>query len=153
HGNNTPDLFGGFGNTIRYRNFDFHLGLGFQIGGKVFDSNYYELMYCKSIFTYNIHKDLLQKGNAKSDRVQYDCITNASYLNINKVVFGYSLTKDAVKPLHVRSLRIYADADNLALFSARKGMDPRNLSFYGAGINVGFYPMMRTVSLGVEVGL
>jgi hypothetical protein len=32
-------------------------------------------------------------------------------------------------------------------------MDPRNLSFYGAGINVGFYPMMRTVSLGVEVGL
>ena len=153
HGNNTPDLFGGFGNTIRYRNFDFHLGLGFQIGGKVFDSNYYELMYCKSIFTYNIHKDLLQKGNPQSYRELYDRFTDASYLNINKVVFGYSLTKDAVKPLHVRSLRIYADADNLALFSARKGMDPRNLSFYGAGINVGFYPMMRTVSLGVEVGL
>lgn len=155
YGNNTPDLFGGLGNTIRYRNFDFHLGLGFQIGGKVFDSNYYEMMYCGRIFKTNIHKDLLNKGDIISvrNRVRYDCITNASYLNINKVVFGYSLTKDAVKPLHVRSLRIYADADNLALFSARKGMDPRNLSFYGAGINVGFYPMMRTVSLGVEVGL
>lgn|GEM_PF-2757760 len=153
YGKSTPDLFGGLGNTIRYRNFDFHLGLGFQIGEKVFDSNYYRLMYCNRIFTTNIHKDLLEKGNPLSDRVQYDCITDASYLNINKVVFGYSLTKDAVKPLHVRSLRIYADADNLALFSARKGMDPRNLSFYGAGINVGFYPMMRTVSFGVEVGL
>lgn len=151
YGNNTPDLFGGLGNTIRYRNFDFHLGLGFQIGGKVFDSNYYEMMYCDRIFKTNIHKDLLNKGDIKS--VKYECITDASYLNINKVVFGYSLTKDAVKPLHVRSLRIYADADNLALFSARKGMDPRNLSFYGAGIDVGFYPMMRTVSFGVEVGL
>ena len=153
YGKSTPDLFGGLGNTIRYRNFDFHLGLGFQIGGKVFDSNYYEMMYCDRIFETNIHKDLLEKGNPHSDRVQYDCITDASYLNINKVVFGYSLTKDAVKPLHVRSLRIYADADNLALFSARKGMDPRNLSFYGTGVNVGFYPMMRTVSFGVEVGL
>ncbi|MBR6197111.1 MAG: TonB-dependent receptor plug domain-containing protein [Bacteroidaceae bacterium] len=155
YGNNTPDLFGGLGNTIRYRNFDFHLGLGFQIGGKVFDSDYYEMMYCGRIFKTNIHKDLLNKGDIISvrNRVRYDCITNASYLNINNVVFGYFLTKDAVKPLHVRSLRIYADADNLALFSARKGMDPRNLSFYGAGINVGFYPMMRTISLGVEVGL
>ena len=50
YGKSTPDLFGGFGNTIRYRNLDFHLGLGFQIGGKVFDSNYYELMYCDRIF-------------------------------------------------------------------------------------------------------
>ena len=153
YGKSTPDLFGGLGNTIRYRNFDFHLGLGFQIGGKVFDSNYYEMMYCDRIFETNIHKDLLQKGNAKSDRAVYDCFTNASYLNINKVVLGYTLPKETAKSLHVRTLRIYADADNLAFISARKGMDPRNLSFYGTGVNVGFYPMMRTVSFGVEVGL
>lgn len=152
-GSNTPFLYGGLTNTVAYHGFDFSLSLGFQFGGKVYDSTYGELLIQRN-GNYGEHRDILSMQSIDWDERFYvmndKCVTDASYLSINKMTFGYKFPKKLLVSSPFASLRIYADADNLALFSARKGMDPRCLSFYGAGTSTGYYPMIRTVSVGVE---
>ena len=60
----------------------------------------------------------------------------------------YNFKENILKSLNVKGLRAYVSAENLALFSARKGMNPSQ-SFNGDVFNdVGFN---RTVTLGVNV--
>ena len=58
--------------------------------------------------------------------------------------------------LEVESLRIYVAGDNLAVVSARKGVDPRysmglGSLTSGSGLNSGSYSAMRTVTAGVTI--
>ena len=58
--------------------------------------------------------------------------------------------------LEVESLRIYVAGDNLAVVSARKGVDPRysmglGSLTSGSGLNSGSYSAMRTVTAGVTL--
>ena len=82
--------------------------------------------------------------NNPSDR----WLTDASYLNLSNVTLGYNFSEDMLHKLNVQSARIYVVGDNLAMYSKRKGLDPR-LNFNG---DVGFYSSpIRTISLGLDV--
>ena len=67
---------------------------------------------------------------------------------INNITLGYTLPKRIVRNLGIESLRVYGAADNVALFAARKGLDPRQgyvsstTSTYGA---------LRSISAGVKL--
>lgn len=61
---------------------------------------------------------------------------------------SYNFGDNVLKTLNVKGLRAYVSAENLALFAARKGLNPAQ-SFSGSVFNdVGFN---RTVTLGVNV--
>jgi hypothetical protein len=82
--------------------------------------------------------------NAASSR----WLVDASYLSIRNVNISYNFGENVLKSLNIKGLRAYISAENLALFSARKGMNPSQ-SFNGNVFNdVGFN---RTVTLGVNV--
>lgn len=54
------------------------------------------------------------------------------------------------------ALRIYVSADNLAVVSARKGLDPRaslglGSSTHGSGASQSNYSVMRTIVGGIQV--
>ena len=58
--------------------------------------------------------------------------------------------------LKISSLRVYFAADNLAVASARKGVDPRysiGLGSFtsGSGLNSGAYSAMRTLTGGLTL--
>ena len=58
--------------------------------------------------------------------------------------------------MKIEQLRIYVAGDNLAVFSARKGVDPRysmGLGSFtsGSGLNSGSYSAMRTITAGVTL--
>ena len=58
--------------------------------------------------------------------------------------------------MKISGLRVYVAGDNLAVVSARKGVDPRysmGLGSFtsGSGLNSGSYSAMRTVTAGVTV--
>ncbi|GJM59942.1 TonB-dependent receptor [Persicobacter diffluens] len=161
------DFFGSWINSFEYKGFDLTVITNFQIGGKVYDLPYAGLMHSDRVGT-NWHKDILnawtpenphtdvprlstayQDGNSQSDRFLVD----ASYFNIRNITLGYTVPQNVASRLHLGGLRVYVSGDNLALFSARKGMDPR-LYANGSSTNGGNgfeYAALRTISGGLNI--
>ena len=157
--------FGGVGTKLEFFGFDLGLQCSYQFGGKLYDMTYQDLMNNLSSTDAgsNIHKDMLkawtpentntdiprlcaddQYTNATSDR----WLVSSNYFSINNVTLGYTIPKDLLRKIKVDNIRIYCSGDNLALFSARKGLDPR-LGIRSATNSI--YAALRSVSGGVKV--
>ena len=73
---------------------------------------------------------------------------SASYFNLRNITLGYTLPQKWAKAIKMSSVRIYVAADNVALLSKRKGLDPRQ---YIQGQSQANYSVLRTVSGGVTI--
>lgn len=166
-----PDLYGGFGTTFKAYGIDFSAQFSFQLGGKYYDGTYQALMHTSSGTGTAWHKDALRSWspeNPDSDIPRLDGDTSvgqtavsnylisSNYLSINNITIGYSFPERLTSALKVKGLRIYAAGDNLAVFSARKGVDPRfSLGLgsltSGSGLSSGSYSAMRTVTGGITI--
>ena len=82
--------------------------------------------------------------NGASDR----WLTSSNYLALQNITLGYTFPAKLTKKAHIEKIRVYAVADNIALWSARKGLDPRQ-SFTGS--NSTYYSPMRAISGGVSI--
>ena len=85
-----------------------------------------------------------QYSNATSTRF----MTSSDYLSLNNITIGYTLPSKLVRKIGLTKLRIYFAGDNLALLSARKGLDPRQ-SYISSSVSI--YTAIRTLSGGVSV--
>lgn len=159
-------VYGGFGANFRVKWFDLGLNFNYQIGGKTYDSTYASLMgspYDGNVGK-NFHKDIYkawtpENPNSDIPRFQYGdqyvngssdrWLTNASYLSLQNINFGFTLPENLAQKLYLKSLRLYLSADNVALWSKRKGLDPR-LSVAGGG-NATYYSPIRTISGGINI--
>ena len=83
-------------------------------------------------------------------------LISSDYLSINNITIGYTIPDRWSAKIKVKDIRIYFAADNLAVASARKGVDPRfsmGLGSFtsGSGLNSGAYSAMRTLTGGVTL--
>ena len=85
-----------------------------------------------------------QNANTFSDRF----LTDASFFNIRNITLGYTFPKNWLKAAAIENARIYFAADNVALFSKRKGMDPRQ---YIQGQSQANYSAIRSMSVGLSL--
>jgi hypothetical protein len=76
-------------------------------------------------------------------------LTDASYLSLQNINFGYTLPKSLTKKMGVERFRVYLAADNIWYWSQRKGLDPRQ-SISG-GATASYYSPIRTISGGVTL--
>jgi TonB-linked SusC/RagA family outer membrane protein len=159
-----PDLYGGFGTSFRYKGFDLSIDFVYQLGGKVYDSDYASLMACPTTAGGAIHADMLkawtsENTNSNIPRWQYGdsnangfsnrFLTSASYLSLQNVNIGYTLPAHIAKSLQLQKLRVYVTGDNLWLWSKRQGLDPRQ-SIAGSSTS-SYYSPIRTISGGVTL--
>ncbi|MEO2072169.1 MAG: TonB-dependent receptor [Zunongwangia sp.] len=160
-----PDLYGGFGLNLGYKGFDFGIDFAYQIGGTGYDSVYWNLFNASGDVGNNLHRDAVTKTwtvdnpNANLPRIDTESLnqyrglsdlyfTDADYLSLQNISLGYTFSSDIVEVIGLKSLRIYALANNVHLWSKRQGYDPR-LSLTGASSNE--YSILRTVSGGVNI--
>ena len=165
-GNPIPDLFGGFGTSVNFYGFDFGINFTYQIGGLAYDSGYAAAMYSPANKTtgMNWHKDILRawsSENTTSDipRLQYEdqnqngmsdrFLTDASFLNLQNINFGYTLPTKISQKFGVDKLRIYLSCENVWYWSQRQGFDPR-YSYTGATSQATYSPV-RTISGGINI--
>ena len=166
-----PKLYGGFGTSLRVYGFDLSAQFSFQLGGRYYDGTYQSLMHTDSSVGSAWHKDVLKswsEENPDSDIPRLDGDTSvgqsavdrflisSNYLSINNVTIGYSFPQKWMNKIKIEGLRIYFAADNLAVASARKGVDPRysiGLGSFtsGSGLNSGAYSAMRTLTGGLTI--
>ena len=164
-GDIAPDVYGGFGTSLSFFGFDFSIQFAYQLGGKLYDNTYAAMMHggMASEIGKNWHNDIANAwtpenrftdvprlnssdkyANSLSDR----WLVSSDYLSLNNITLGYTLPKNWVRAIGLNSVRIYGAADNVALFAARKGMDPRK------GImstTTSTYGTLRTISGGIKV--
>jgi len=76
-------------------------------------------------------------------------LEDASFLRLKNLTLAYALPGDLVSRLKIfRSLRIYAQAQNLLTWTKYLGFDPE----YDSPYELGQYPHVKTLTLGVDVG-
>ena len=159
-----PDFNGGLNMSFYYKGIDLSVATAFQVGGWAYDSEY--LSGLSSSYYVGHNKDLWNtfdpatgKGtlpvwnaddasNSFTQSSDMHLVT-ASYFSIRNITLGYSFPKSWMKKLNIEGIRIYASAENLALWSARQGFDPR-VSMNGGNDKFGGYSPMRVVSGGVN---
>ncbi len=160
-----PDVSGGFGTTLRLYGFDLSVNFVYQIGGTVYDEDYASAMSTpegNNGVGDAFHKDILkswtpQNPNSDIPRFEWNTqytgassdrfLTDASYLSLQNINFGYTLPSKWMSKIGVSKLRIYLSCENVWLWSQRKGLDPRQ-SFQGAASNQ-YYSPIRTISGGI----
>lgn len=156
--NIAPKFFGGLSTAVDFFGFDFSMSFGYQIGGLDIDDMYRVLMGGGEQIGGAMHADTrnawtpqkktnipalnsdITTANAVSDRF----LISRSYFSIDNITLGYTLPQKWLSAIKLTSARIYLVCDNVWLFSARKGYDPRHTEFFGA-------KAMRTVSGGISV--
>ena len=166
-----PKLYGGFGTTLKAYGFDFSAQFSFQLGGRYYDGTYQALMHTSSGIGTAWHKDVLKSwSEANKDsripRLDGDTsvgqtavsnyLISSNYLSINNITIGYTLPERFASAIKLSGVRVYVAGDNLAVKSARKGVDPRysmglGSLTSGSGLNSGSYSAMRTVTGGITL--
>ena len=156
-----PKVYGGFGTSVTAYGFDFSISFAYQLGGRILDYTYQDLM--NTAATGNaLHKDMLnawtpENRNTNVPRLNVNdlyivstsdrWLTSSDYLSLQNITFGYTLPKSWTRKLQIEGVRLYFVADNVALLTARKGLDPRQ--GYVASDNV--YSPIRTLSGGISL--
>ena len=161
-GSRMPKLYGSWSNDAHIGNFDFSLMTTYSIGGYVYDSVYYGLLFSRYIGEAG-HADRLKAWKKPGDiatipkieahgddriTITDDQLFDASYFAIKNISVGYTIPARVLQAAKIESIRIFASADNIKLFSAMKGLDPQYNFTGGTGYS---YTPTRTVSLGVDI--
>lgn len=168
-GSAIPKAYGGFGTAFTFKGFDLSVDFTYQIGGKVIDGNYDSYMSAPQSGTRGatFHADVLnawtpENPSATIPRFQFgdnfqissdQYLTDASYLSLQNVNFGYTIPKNVCNKIFLQKVRVYFSGENLWLWSKRQGLDPRQFALGGTSIGGGntYYSAIRTLSGGITV--
>jgi len=176
-GNVNPDITGGFGNTFSYKGFELYVFLDFALGHSIVNQHRYR-MNSNSQGNINGTSDLRNAWNEEGDvtdipRFVFFDFGNArnhhrpesaasgggwigsssqyvekgDYLSIRTVRLSYNLPSTVIDKLGLSSVKAYLAGQNLHYFTAYRGYNPET-----TGLDSGFYPLFKNLSLGVNVG-
>lgn len=161
--NSIPDFYGSMSHNLSYKNFSLGVQFTFQVGGKVYDSAYQSLMHGGNYGT-AMHVDAFNRWQKSGDETTVPrfengnvanlsgtstrFLTDASYLQLNNVTLNYKLPTSVLATIGAKEASIYFSGENLALFSARKGMNVSG-SFNGTVDNT--YGFNRIMSIGAKI--
>lgn len=166
-----PKLYGGFGTSLNVYGFDLSAQLSFQLGGKFYDGYYQSLMWTQDQAGSAWHRDALkawtpENPNTDVPRLDGDVqvaqsaldrfLISSNYLSLNNVTVGYTFPKKWCNKIAMQGIRLYVAGENLAVLSARKGVDPRYNMGLGSmtsesGRSSDAYSAMRTITGGITI--
>lgn len=158
----SPDFYGGWQNTFKYKNFQLDIFLQFS---KQQGQNYLAQIYLYSPgLEYNQPVQLLNAWKVPGQSSPYQVLSSqqgqtttsaqyfressgaygdASYIRFKTIAFSYNLPTNFLKKLSVQNLRVFLTAQNLFTVTGYQGNDPETQSFYGV-------PPLKTVSCGIQ---
>ncbi|MFI3332768.1 MAG: TonB-dependent receptor [Rikenellaceae bacterium] len=168
-GDPNADFELGFQLNLGYKNFYLNTTLTGKFGQQVMQSyrSFTDQMtenYTTAVFdrwhgegTSNTMPRLSYNGNANTNLVSDIYVQDADYLRVSSLTFGYNLDS-ALKNLTNNAINggsVYCTVNNLYTFTGYDGMDPEigygGGDSWASGIDLGLYPLARTVIFGVNL--
>jgi TonB-linked SusC/RagA family outer membrane protein len=173
-GSAQPKFVGGLTNGFRYKGFDANVFLQFSYGNDIANPAHQYQQHLGNDFLddnmLSLVRDRWQQEGDVTDvprATVYDdnnnnrsnssrFIYDGSYLRLKNLVLGYTLPSSITEKMHMRSLRIYAQGQNLLTSTDYPGFDPE-VNYAGTSnttLGVDFYtfPQTRTITFGINVG-
>ncbi|TZF82827.1 TonB-dependent receptor [Pedobacter sp. BS3] len=167
-GRGYPIHQGGFSNNFRYKNFDLNVFLQWSYGNDIFNANrlLFEAgnkIYLNQYATYenrwspdNTNTTMPRVGGQGPVAYSSRVVEDGSYLRLKTVSLGYTLPASFLKKINVKTLRVYASAQNLLTWTNYSGYDPEVSVYYTAltpGFDYSSYPRPKTIIFGLNVSL
>lgn len=163
-GKSQPDGFGSVTNTIACKGFELSFMLYYQYGYQIYGNSQ---LNSDGRFPYiNQTKEALDRwqkpgdiasnprrvlnsvdGGYQIQSTRY--LFDGDHVRLQNVSLAYNFPHEIINRLHLNSLKIYVQGNNLALWTNFPGRDPANTNL--SGISTGAYPMQRTHSIGLNV--
>lgn len=168
-GHAQPSYQWGLSNTWSYKGIDLTITLNGSVGNKLVNNSYRYLgNYNGNRNGYadvNYYRSESQPGDGKHYKpyVSYPglqskfsnlWVEDASFMRIANIRLGYVFPKSLLAKTPFTAIRIYANIDNLHVFTHYKnGYDPEASTYTNAlstGKDFAAYPMARTITFGVK---
>ncbi|MBF9142124.1 SusC/RagA family TonB-linked outer membrane protein [Hymenobacter properus] len=165
-----PKFYGGITNTLRFKGFDFNVFLQYNVGNKILNASATSTQGMSTSYGQDaivLNRWTPTNTDTNVPRAVYgDPNTNArysdrfledgSYARFKSVTLGYTLPSTLTTRAHLRTVRIYAQAQNLVTFTKYTGLDPEVSTFSSSNTSLGTdfftYPQARTITGGVTLG-
>ena len=77
-------------------------------------------------------------------------LDNMAYLRLKNLQIGYSLPKKWLDHIKISQVRVYLSGENLWTITKYRGIDPEK-ALTGTGSENDVYPMLRTISFGINI--
>lgn len=161
-GNPTPDFTYGFNINLGYKNFDLGLDMMGVYGNEIYrtwdDPTYAQLNYLTNRLnrwngegTSNWEPILNPSRSINLINSNY-FIEDGSFFRIRNVQLGYTFKAEALQKVYLKSLRLYANIQNLKTWTRNTGYTPEiGGSALAFGIDSGTYPMPMIYTFGVNL--
>ncbi|GAB3306415.1 SusC/RagA family TonB-linked outer membrane protein [Hymenobacter tenuis] len=169
-GNAQPKFYGGFTNTLRYMNFDLTAFLQYNVGNDIYNSSRSFTEGMSTVYGQDVTvRDRWTPTNTDTDmpravygdpnnnaRTSDRFLEDGSYARLKNLTLGYTLPSALASRARIRTVRIYAQAQNLVTFTNYSGLDPEVSTFSGNNTALGTdfftYPQARTITGGITLG-
>ena len=162
-GDPVPDIEMGLNIGFSYKNIDFSASAFASIGHELVrdyeradlyaNRGTYMLRRWQGSGTSNSVPRVVNGANVNTDLFNDFHVEDASYVRLQNVQIGYSLTSLFGDNSGVDNFRIYVSGNNLFTITDYNGYDPsaNNGNPLGGGIDKGFYPIASTYLLGINL--
>ena len=164
-GDADPNVLGGFGTNLRWKDVDFGLSFNYRLGGKVYDSGAaftgFGMAFRTPLKDVALNSWTEENKDAKYPQYIYSDPYNATstssrflysgnYLRISNLTLGYTLPKKWTTKILIQRLRAYISVDNLYTFTASDfvGYNPETSA---NGVIAWQYPATRTFIGGIQL--
>ena len=164
-GDADPNVLGGFGTNLRWKDIDFGLSFNYRLGGKVYDSGAaftgFGMAFRTPLKDVALNSWTEENKDAKYPQYIYSDPYNATstssrflysgnYLRISNLTLGYTLPKKWTTKILIQRLRAYISVDNLYTFTASDfvGYNPETSA---NGVIAWQYPATRTFIGGIQL--
>jgi TonB-linked SusC/RagA family outer membrane protein len=95
----------------------------------------------------NRNADLPRMGGNGNRNESSFWLDNMAYLRLKNLQLGYNLPRKWLQKIRLDHLRIYCSAENLLTLTSYRGLDPEIVDPNAV------YPLVKTFSLGINIGL
>lgn len=162
-GSALPDLYGGLGNHLRYKNLELSFMFSYSIGGKIFDGDQPMIMHLGYAPGRNWSAEALSRWTPENRETDFPRLSyvsdswntipstrflyNATYARLKNIDLTYSLPKRLLRNASLSELRLRATGENLLTFYRHKGLDPEQTV---SGSTFYRYPAQKTISFGIQ---
>lgn len=171
-GNNQPDFIYGITNTFSYKGFDLNIAVQGSQGGEILNlsrrffenlegnANQLSTVLTRWRSASDPGDGVTPRANARTtgnnNAISSRWVEDGSYLRIQNVSLGYQLPASLISKAKLQQVRIYASAQNLFTFTKYLNFNPEVSNYEGpltGGVDYGVYPLAKTFTVGVNIGL
>ncbi len=165
----TPDFFGGLNNSFKYKNFQLDIFFTYMYGNKVYNQrkgttigrlgarfavleDYVNNRWTGPGSTNKYPRAI--NSDTNNDRNSDRWLEDGSFIRLRNATLSYHIPQKYLSRLNVKSLRLYAQGDNLFLLTRYSGYDPEVSTESDprlSGVDLLNVPQPRTISFGANI--